>query len=56
MLKKEGYETTLLLQEKGYKLEQTLEFSSFIKSCEDEQNPVTKDNISSKLQKIIAIY
>ena len=56
ILKKQGYETTLLLQENGYKLEQTLEFSSFIKSCEDEQNPVTKDNISSKLEKIIAIY
>lgn len=56
ILKKEGYKTTLLLQENGYKLEQTLEFSSFIKSCEDEQNPVTKDNINSKLEKIIAIY
>ena len=55
-LKKQGYATTLLLKEDGYTLAQTLEFAEFLRSCEDEHNPVSQQNIQEKLTKILAKY
>lgn len=56
LLKQQGYQTKLLLEKMGYKLEQTLEFSAFLKSYSNENDPVNKDNINAKLERIIAIY
>ncbi len=56
LLKKQGYATTLLLKEEGYTLTQTLEFAEFLRSCEDEHNPVSQQNIQEKLTKILTKY